>query len=242
MGHRLRCIYRFPDMASKILLVEDDPGITMALTDLLRAEEYRVETAADGLTGLARATEGNFDLVILDVMLPGKNGFDVCRDLRQRRITTPILVLTARGQVIDKVLGLKLGADDYLCKPFEPLELLARLEALLRRSQTTVIAAEPLDAFSFGTVTVNFRSTEVFSNGKAVELSAREFQLLSYFIAQRGAMLSRDELLREVWGYEIGMLTRTVDVHVSLLRQKLDDAKEPRHFLTIRGHGYKFVA
>ena len=218
----------------------------MALTDLLNAENYRVETAADGLTGLARALEGNFDVIILDVMLPGKNGFDVCRDLRQRSITTPVLMLTARGQVIDKVLGLKLGADDYLCKPFEPIELLARLEALLRRSRATASAAsaaESLDSFSFGSVTVNFRSTDVLSNGKPVELSAREFQLLSYFIAQRGATLSREELLREVWGYETGMLTRTVDVHVGLLRQKLeDDAKEPRHFLTMRGHGYKFVA
>jgi len=217
----------------------------MALTDLLNAESYHVETAADGVTGLARAREGDFDVIILDVMLPGKNGFDVCRDLRQESVTTPILMLTARGQVIDKVLGLKLGADDYLCKPFEPLELLARLEALLRRSRATSSAAstaEPLDAFSFGSVTVNFRSTEVFSNGRLVELSAREFQLLSYFIAQRGATLSRDELLREVWGYETGMLTRTVDVHVGWLRQKLeDDAKEPRHFLTMRGHGYKFV-
>jgi DNA-binding response OmpR family regulator len=239
-------------MANKILLIEDDPGITMALTDLLNAEGYSVETAADGLTGLARAREGNFDVIILDVMLPGKNGFDVCRDLRQRNITTPILMLTARGQVIDKVLGLKLGADDYLCKPFEPLELLARLEALLRRSRATASgasgasgasAAEPLDAFSFGSVTVSFRSTEVRCNGRPVELSAREFQLLRYFIAQRGATLSRDELLREVWGYETGMLTRTVDVHVGSLRQKLEeDAKEPRHFLTMRGHGYKFVA
>jgi two-component system, OmpR family, alkaline phosphatase synthesis response regulator PhoP len=229
------------DFANKILLIEDDSGITMALTDLLNAENYHVETAADGLTGLARAGEGKFDVIILDVMLPGKNGFDVCRDLRQRSITTPILMLTARGQVIDKVLGLKLGADDYLCKPFEPLELLARLEALLRRSRTN--APEPLDTFSFGSVIVNFRSTEVFRDGKPVELSAREFQLLRYFIAQRGATLSREELLREVWGYETGMLTRTVDVHVGLLRQKLeDDAKEPRHFLTMRGHGYKFVA
>src|SRR5438270_2001919 len=138
-------------MANKILLIEDDSGITMALTDLLNAEDYRVETAADGLTGLARASEGNFDVIILDVMLPGKSGFDVCRDLRQRGITTPILMLTARGQVIDKVLGLKLGADDYLTKPFEPLELLARLEALLRRRQTASAPSDnPGETFGFG--------------------------------------------------------------------------------------------
>lgn len=230
-------------MTNKILLIEDDAGITMALTDLLRAEDYRVETAADGLTGFARAAAGNFDLIILDVMLPGKNGFDVCRDLRQRNISTPILMLTARGQVIDKVLGLKLGADDYLCKPFEPLELLARLEALVRRSRTSAISTALAETFAFGSVVVNFRSTEVVCAGRPVELSAREFQLLRYFIEQCGATLSRDQLLRDVWGYESGMLTRTVDVHVGLLRQKLeDDAKDPRHFLTRRGHGYKFVA
>src|SRR5256714_12276895 len=193
-------------MPNKILLIEDDSGITMALTDLLNAEDYRVERAADGLTGLARAREGNFDAIILDVMLPGKNGFDVCRDLRQRSITTPILMLTARGQVIDKVLGLKLGADDYLCKPFEPLELLARLEALLRRSRTTASAAEPLEAFSFGSVMVNFRSTEVHRNGKQVEVSAREIQLLSYLITHRRVTLSRDVLLPAGWGYDTGML------------------------------------
>lgn len=229
-------------MPNKILLIEDDPGITMALIDLLNAEDYRVETAADGLTGLELAREGDFDVIVLDVMLPGKNGFDVCRDLRQQSITTPILMLTARGQVIDKVLGLKLGADDYLCKPFEPLELLARLESLLRRSRTTSNVPEPLDSFSFGSVTVNFRSTEVFREGNQVELSAREFQLLAYFISHRGATLSRDELLREVWGYDSGILTRTVDVHLGWLRQKLEgDPKEPQHFLTMRGHGYKFV-
>lgn len=230
---------------SNILLIEDDPGISMALTDLLSAEGYNVETAADGVTGLARAATGKFEAIILDIMLPGKNGFDVCRDLRQQNVTTPILMLTARGQVIDKVLGLKLGADDYLCKPFEPIELLARLEALLRRSRTTAAVVEPtdmLDPFSFGSVTVNIRSTEVLNHGQRVDLSAREFQLLRYFIAHRGVTLSREELLREVWRYETETLTRTVDVHVSLLRQKLEpDPKEPRHFLTMRGHGYKFV-
>src|SRR6266850_7325359 len=167
-------------MPNKILLIEDDRGITMALTDLLNAEDYRVETAADGLKGLARAREGNFDAIILDVILPGKNGFDVCRDLRQRSITTPILMLTARGQVIDKVLGLKLGADDYLCKPFEPLELLARLEALLRRSRSQAPRSGSPEMFAFGSVQVNFRSTEVSFAGSPVELSAREFQLLAY--------------------------------------------------------------
>jgi two-component system alkaline phosphatase synthesis response regulator PhoP len=153
-------------------------------------------------------------------------------------------MLTARGQVIDKVLGLKLGADDYLTKPFEPLELLARLEALLRRSQAETSSTETATAetYSFGPVKVDFRSTEVRRNGKLIELSAREFQLLRYFIGQRGATLSREKLLREVWGYETAILTRTIDVHVGLLRQKLEeDAKNPRHFLTVRGHGYKFV-
>src|SRR5207247_10760470 len=165
-------------MANKILLIEDDAGITMALTDLLNAEDYRVETAADGLTGLAQACEGHFDVIILDVMLAGKNGFDVCRDLRQRGIQTPILMLTARGQVIDKVLGLKLGADDYLTKPYEPMELLARLEALLRRSATSV--AKLADTFQFGAIEVDFRRIEVRRQGEKVELTALEFELLRY--------------------------------------------------------------
>jgi two-component system alkaline phosphatase synthesis response regulator PhoP len=232
-------------MKERILLVEDDPGLVMALTDLLSAEGYRVDTASDGLEGLERASEAApFDLIILDVMLPGKSGFDVCRDLRQRNVNTPILMLTARGQVIDKVLGLKLGADDYLTKPFEPLELLARLEAILRRRQAESTSVDaPAETYSFGSVEVDFRSTEVRRAEVRVDLSAREFQLLRYFIEQRGATLSRQQLLRQVWGYETAILTRTVDVHVGLLRQKLeDDVKNPRYFLTIRGHGYKFVA
>ena len=230
-------------MADRILIVEDDAGLVMALSDLLHAEGYDVETASTGTEGLERASAEGFDLIVLDVMLPGKNGFDVCRDLRGHGIDTSILMLTARGQVIDKVLGLKLGADDYLTKPFEPLELLARLEALLRRRQTSLSSEKLADTFRFGSVHVNFRSTEVQCEGEPVDLSAREFQLLRYFIEQRGATLTREQLLREVWGYEAGILTRTVDVHVSLLRQKLeDDAKNPRHFLTMRGHGYKFVA
>ncbi|HEV2864442.1 MAG TPA: response regulator transcription factor [Pyrinomonadaceae bacterium] len=230
-------------MPDRILIVEDNAGLTMALTDLLAAEGYEVESAATGPGGLEAAAGGSFDLVILDVMLPGKNGFDVCRDLRKRGVDTPVLMLTARSQVIDKVLGLKLGADDYLCKPFEQLELLARVEALLRRGQSKARAQGDRESFAFGPVVVDFRSTEVLRDGRPVELSAREFRLLRYFVEQRGATLSRRLLLREVWGYDAETMTRTVDVHVGLLRQKLeDDPKNPRHFLTMRGHGYKFVA
>jgi len=230
-------------MTPHILLIEDEPGLVLALTDLLTHEGYQVTTAADGAAGFGLAESGRFDLIVLDVMLPEKNGFDVCRDLRQRQILTPILMLTARGQVVDKVVGLKLGADDYLTKPFEPLELLARLEALRRRRHPAPPpAANPTAAFCFSSVAVDFRSTEVRRGGQLVELSAREFALLRFFIEQRGATLSRQQLLSEVWGYDADTLTRTVDVHVAMLRQKLEaDAKQPRHFLTVRGLGYKFV-
>ncbi|MBI1763761.1 MAG: response regulator transcription factor [Acidobacteria bacterium] len=229
-------------MKKRILLVEDEPGLVLALTDLLLNEGYEFETTPDGLAGLSLASEGRFDLVILDVNLPGKNGFDVCRDLRQRGVTTPILMLTARGQIIDKVLGLKLGADDYLTKPFDSLELLARVEARLRTAPS-VAASSSSESFHFGAIAVNFPSTEVRRHGQAVELSAREFELLRFFIERPGITLSRQQLLQEVWGYASDIETRTVDVHVGWLRQKLeDDAKNPRHFLTVRGFGYKFLA
>ncbi|MBI3951533.1 MAG: response regulator transcription factor [Acidobacteria bacterium] len=228
-------------MPQRILLVEDESGLVLTLTDLLTSEGYFVEAAHDGLDGLDRARSGEFDLIILDIMLPGKNGFDVCRDLRREGILTPILMLTARGQVIDKVLGLKLGGDDYLTKPFEPLELLARVEALLRRT-TSPPPARLGETFQFGSIVVDFVSTEVRRNGQVVEMSAREFELLRYFIQRRGVTISRQQLLRDVWGYDAAIFTRTVDVHVGLLRQKLEeDVKNPRHFLTVRGFGYKFV-
>src|SRR5438128_2640825 len=214
-------------MAHRLLIIEDEPGLVLTLTDLLASEGYEVESAADGISGLRQATESAFDLILLDVMLPGKNGFDVCRDLRARDVTTPVMMLTARGQVIDKVLGLKLGADDYLTKPFEPMELLARIEAMLRR-QTTLAEAQVAETFRFGAVEVDFRSTEVRREGRAVEMSAREFELLRFFIEHRGATVSREQLQREVWGYGAEILTRTVDVHVGLLRQKLEaDARNP---------------
>src|SRR5437763_6054312 len=163
-------------MAHRILIIEDEPGLVLTLTDLLASEGYEVESATDGVGGLRMAAEGAFDLILLDVMLPGKSGFDVCRDLRARNVTTPVMMLTARGQVIDKVLGLKLGADDYLTKPFEPMELLARVEAMLRRVPADQTGSTT--RFKFGSVTVDFRTTQVRCHGGLIELSAREYQLL----------------------------------------------------------------
>lgn len=227
-------------MSKRILLVEDEPGLVLTLTDRLTVENYSVTSARDGELGLKRATEESFDTIILDVMLPRKNGFDVCRDLRQAGIRTPILMLTARGQVVDKVVGLKLGADDYLTKPFEMIELLARIEALMRRSQT----GPPTEAevYQFGNCRIDYRRAEVDRDGVRIELSAKEFQLLRYFVEHREATISRDELLNEVWGYDAMPSTRTVDVHVAWLRQKLEvNPRHPQFLLTIHGMGYKFV-
>ncbi len=227
-------------MMKKILIIEDEPGLVLTLTDRLRAEGYSVISADDGNKGLAAAKSG-CDAIILDVMLPGKNGFDVCRDLRAAGVLTPILMLTARGQVIDKVLGLKLGADDYLTKPFDSLELVARLEALLRRS-AGAIELDQGNQFVFGEVHIDFRKAEVRKSGKSVELSAQEFRLLRYLVAHRGATLSRDELMQNVWGYDDAITTRTIDVHVGWLRQKLEDnPKRPKYIQTIHGLGYKLV-
>jgi len=212
----------------------------MTLTDRLTSEGYAVDTATTAQDGLAKAGTGRFDVILLDVMLPGGSGFDVCRAVRQRGVQTPILMLTARGQVVDRVVGLKLGADDYLVKPFEMAELLARIEALLRRG---VRASQPMtDRVQFGDVAVDFRRAEVTKDGARVELSAREFKLLRYFVEHRGAALSRDELLNEVWGYNAMPTTRTVDVHVAWLRQKLEDnPRHPQFILTVHGLGYKFA-
>jgi two-component system alkaline phosphatase synthesis response regulator PhoP len=213
----------------------------MTLTDRLAVEGFDVDSATDAHSGLAKATTGQYDVIVLDVMLPGGNGFDICRTVRQKGVQTPILMLTARGQVVDKVVGLKLGADDYLVKPFEMAELLARIEALLRRSASTSAAAGG-DSYRFGDVTVDFRRAEVTKKGVPVELSAREFKLLRYFVEHRGAALSRDELLNEVWGYNAMPSTRTVDVHIAWLRQKIEDnPRHPQLILTVHGLGYKFA-
>jgi two-component system alkaline phosphatase synthesis response regulator PhoP len=224
----------------KLLLVEDEPGLVMTLTDRLLAEGYEVDSVGEASAALERASAGGFDAILLDVMLPGGNGFDVCRTLRQRGVHTPILMLTARGQVVDRVVGLKLGADDYLVKPFEMAELLARIEALLRRAPA---AAASANGRRFGDVTIDFRRAEVTKAGQRVDLSAREFKLLRYFVEHPGAALSRDELLNGVWGYNSMPSTRTVDVHVAWLRQKLEtNPRHPEHLLTVHGLGYKFVS
>jgi two-component system alkaline phosphatase synthesis response regulator PhoP len=229
-------------MPKRILLVEDEPGLRLTLTGRLTSEGHIVEQAIDGHTGLTRASSEAFDLVVLDVMLPDRSGFEVCRDLRQRGVETPILMLTARGQVEDRVLGLRLGADDYLVKPFAMSELLARVEARLRREKPTP-PAESGGGYRFGEIAVDFRKAEVTKAGKPVALSAKEFQLLRYLIRQRGATLSRDELLNEVWGYDAMPTTRTVDVHVAWLRRKLEPTpKKPQYILTVHGLGYKFIA
>ena len=224
--------------AKRILLVEDEAGLVLTLTDRLEMHGYTVESAADGSAGLEKAMSGSHDLVILDVMLPGMNGFEVCRKIRERGSMIPILMLTARGQLADKVHGLKTGADDYLTKPFEVMELLARVEALLRRAPQAALA----EALCFGPAEVDFTRGEARLSGAPVNLSAREFQLLRYLAERRGQVVSRTELLKDVWGYSCAPLTRTVDVHITWLRQKLEaDPKHPRHILTLRGAGYKLA-
>ncbi len=228
-------------MSARILLVEDEPGLSLTLTDLLSAEGYEVESSADGNSGLARATKEQFDLVLLDVMLPGKSGFEVCKELRSQGKDVAVLMLTAKTQVSDRVVGLKLGADDYLSKPFEPPELLARIEALLRRTKKEKLA--PVVQFSFGSVSVDFEKADVRKNGEAVGLAGKELELLRYLIDHRGRPVSRDELLEAVWEYQPGVSSRTIDVHVAWLRQKLEDTPQnPRYIHTVRGVGYRFSA
>ncbi len=229
-------------MTRRILLVEDERGLVMTLTDRLSKEGYAVESAGDGASGFKRATTESYDLLILDVMLPHSSGLDLCRDLRQHGLKSPILMLTAKSQVVDKVVGLKLGADDYLTKPFEMMELLARIEALLRRTSGRTAGAINEGSFEFGPIRVDFRSTAVFRDGQPLDLSAREFKLLRYFIEHRGATISRDELLNAVWGYDAMPFTRTVDVHVAWLRQKLEpNPRHPQFIQTVHGLGYRFV-
>ncbi len=229
-------------MKKRVLLVEDEPGLVMTLTDRLSEEGYEVESADNHDTVLARTSNQPIDLIVMDVMLPFTSGFDICQDLRRRGVKTPVLMLTAKSQVVDKVVGLKLGADDYMTKPFEMIELIARIEALLRRSSGSDREPSANGTFQFGDILVNFRTTEVFRSGQRIKVSAREFKLLRHFIENIGTTFSRDELLNLVWGYDAVIFTRTVDVHVAWLRNKIEpDARHPKHIQTVHGYGYRFV-
>lgn len=226
-------------MSAKILLVEDEPGLQLTVSDLLEQEGYQVTCASTGTEGLAKATANSFDLLVLDVMLPGKNGFEVCKELRQQGCDAGILMLTAKSQVVDRVVGLKLGADDYLGKPFDPAELLARVEALLRRANRAPHGG--IERYEFGDVKVDFVAGIVLRAEEPVSLAGKELQLLRYLIDHRNSVVPREELLEKVWEYQPSVTSRTVDVHVAWLRQKLEEnPQHPRYIQTVRGVGYRF--
>jgi two-component system alkaline phosphatase synthesis response regulator PhoP len=225
--------------AAKILVVEDEPNMVAGLRDNFEFEGYQVITARDGVEGLQRALDESPDLVVLDVMMPRMSGLEVCKQLRAKRGSIPIIMLTARGQEVDKVVGLELGADDYVTKPFSIRELLARVKAVLRR---TSVVPKDQDRRSFGEVEVDLRKCRVLRSGKAIDISSKEFELLKYFIVHSGETLSRDRLLEDVWGYDNYPTTRTVDTHLVRLRQKLEpNPDQPQYFLTVHGTGYRFV-
>jgi len=231
-------------MNEHILFVEDEEELCLTLGDRLRSEGYVVDMALDGKTGFEKATAVPFDLIILDVMLPFRNGFDLCADIRRAGLTTPILLLTARGQTAEKIVGLKLGADDYITKPFDTFELMARIEAVLRRSSVKQKTGDSNNSrrYELGSIVVDSRGAQVTRDGVSINLTARELCLLSYFAEHRGEVLSRDELLRDVWGHRAGTYTRTVDMHVSSLRQKLERIpQKPELLVTVPGIGYKLV-
>jgi len=222
----------------KILIIEDEASILMALEDNLKIEGYEVACAEDGEQGLSMAKERKFDLIILDIMLPKMNGFEVCKQVRREGIDTPILMLTAKSQEIDKVLGLELGADDYVTKPFSPRELLARVKALLRRSEQN---RQNTSRYSFGGIEVDFMTYEAKKKGKPISLTALEFELLHFLIERRSQVMSRDAILDAVWGRNVYIQPRTVDKHIGSLRKKIeDDPSHPKHILGVRSVGYKF--
>ena len=224
---------------TKILIVEDEPNMVAGLRDNFEFEGYQVITAPDGVAGLERALSDSPDLVILDVMMPRMSGLEVCKYLKAKRPSTPIIMLTARGQEVDKVVGLELGADDYVTKPFSIRELLARVKAVLRRVQNL---PKNGDHYTFGDVEVNLKSCQVSRKGKPLDFSSKEFELLKYFLTHSGEAVSRDQLLEDVWGYDRFPTTRTVDAHIVRLRQKLEPKPDdPHYFLTVHGVGYKFV-
>jgi len=221
---------------ARILVVEDEPPLALGLEDDLKLEGYDVEVVRDGETASRRAREQSFDLIILDVMLPHKDGFEVCRELRRAGLRTPVILLTARTQESDKVLGLELGADDYVTKPFSPRELRARVKAALRRA-----AGEMPEIYRFGDAEVDFTRCELRRGGRAVEMTPIEFKLLAAFIRHRGQTLNRSKLLDQVWGRETFVTDRVVDTHITNLRKKIESkASEPQFLISVRGIGYRF--
>ena len=225
-------------MAKRILVIEDEPQMLLGLRDNLELEGYEVLTASDGDDGLAKVISAAPDLVLLDVTLPRKNGFEVCRELRARANATPVVMLTARSQETEKVLGLELGADDYVTKPFSLTELLARVRAVLRRAG----ARPSLERCRIGDLDVDFRTHQASRGDQRIEFTAREFDLLRYLVAHTGQVVTREQILNQVWGYEESPTTRTIDNFVAKLRQKIESSpREPEHILTVHGAGYKFV-
>ena len=223
----------------KVLIIEDEPNMVLGLKDSCEYEGYEVSVARDGKEGLQKGTNEKFDIILLDVMLPLMSGIDVCRTLRSRGVETPILMLTARSQEIDKVVKLEVGADDYVTKPFSIKELLARIRAHLRRAAKQVVE---LESFTFGDVELNLKKYAARKGGKALDLSAREFEILHYLIRHRGEIVTRDQLLDEVWGYDSTPITRTVDNHIARLRQKIEkNPSEPQHIITVHRIGYRFI-
>jgi two-component system, OmpR family, alkaline phosphatase synthesis response regulator PhoP len=226
-------------MSARILLVEDEAGVALVVCDLLRAEGHEVESARDGKAGLQKATGSKFDLLILDVMLPEMNGFEICHAVREHGFDGAILMLTAKGQIPDRVQGLRTGADDYLVKPFDPDELLARVAALLLRVNKEQLT--PVMRIEFGDVTADFAKMEFVKDGMQISLAAKEAELLRFLINHRGQIVSRENILKQVWREQQFITERTVDVHIAWLRQKLEDnPQSPRHILTARGEGYRF--
>ena len=224
---------------TKVLIIEDEPNMVLGLKDSCEYEGYEVSVARDGKAGLEKASLEKPDIILLDVMLPLMSGIDVCRTLRRRGIETPIVMLTARGQETDKVVGLEVGADDYVTKPFSIAELLARIRAHLRRAAKQVVEIEN---FTFGDVELDFKKYAAHKGGQALDLSAREFEILRYLIRHRGETVTRDQLLDEVWGYDATPVTRTVDNHIARLRQKIEaNPSEPQHIVTVHRIGYRFI-
>jgi len=222
----------------RILVVEDEPTIATGLQDDLEQEGYAVEVVTDGAVAIKRILEGEFDLILLDVMLPGADGFTVCREARMKGIRTPIVMLTAKGQEVDKVVGLELGADDYVTKPFSPRELLARIKAVMRRAQDKPKTA---GSYHFADITVDFDRFEVLRKGEKIDLTAMEFKLLRAFLEHRGQVLSIDEMLREVWGKDVFLTDRVIYTHVNNLRNKIEeDPHNPKLLISVRGIGYRF--